>query len=529
MSSDLAKANRARLTRLAGVALPLFSLRGEDDFGTGEILDLIPFVDWLAQGHQRVVQLLPLNETAPAETSPYAALSAFALDPAYVSAARLEDVRGSRQADAWLRSAEARELRRHARASPKRAKQQAAAVKGRLLEWGFEEFERNASTARARGFEAFQERNAHWLDAYCRFRVLKESQDWSSWEQWPTASTRADSGARRRRRFFAYVQWIAAEQWAEVRAHARERGVLLKGDLPFVCARDSADVWAQPQLFDLGASAGAPPDDFSDTGQAWGLPLYAWPAHRESDFLWWRQRARQAAELYDLFRIDHVVGLFRTYAIPVRADGTCGFVPPTQEEQQRQGRDLITALLEEATPDAALIAEDLGTVPDWVRADLTDLGVPGYRVFRWERRHGRFLDPRSYPQLSVATTGTHDTDTASAWWHGLPDDERNAVRHALGVTAAEGDNRDAVTTWPRVHEALLQRLYESGSLLTIVPVQDLFGWSDRINVPATVNAENWTYRLPASAAGLDDRPDIRAQMERLRRLIDDSGRGLDPR
>jgi 4-alpha-glucanotransferase len=531
MRPDLAEANRARVPRVAGVALPLFSLRGEDDFGTGEILDLIPFVDWLAEWHQRVVQLLPLNETAPGETSPYAALSAFALDPAYISAARLEDVRASRQANDWRHSSEALQLREHARASPKRAKQQASTVKLRLLEWGFEEFESNAPTKRARDFESFRERNAHWLDDYCLFRLLKELQGWSSWEQWPAqwqsrgTAVRDDDRCRQRQRFFAYVQWVADEQWAAVRAHAHHRGVLLKGDLPFVCARDSADVWAQPQLFDLSSSAGAPPDDFSDTGQAWGLPLYAWQAHQDSDFTWWRQRARQAAQLYDLFRIDHVVGLFRTYAIPVGTGGTSGFVPAAEEEQHQQGHALITALLQEATATAALIAEDLGTVPDWVRAVLDDLGVPGYRVFRWERRDGVFLDPRAYPELSVATTGTHDTDTAVTWWQGLRVEERNAVQHTLGLTAMEGDGGDALRAWPLVHAALLQRLYESGSLLTILPIQDLFSWTERINVPATVDPANWTYRLPEAGSRLEAREDVRTQLERLRQFIDDSGRG----
>ena len=156
----------------------------------------------------------------------------------------------------------------------------------------------------------------------------------------PARSARAGRGARALRtriRFAQYLQWLAAEQWAEVRAHARQRGVLIMGDLPFVCSRDSADVWAHQELFDFSSSAGAPPDAFSATGQAWGLPLYNWDALRRSDYEWWRQRIRQARELYDLFRIDHVVGLYRTYAIPVHAGGTAGFVPHDEHEQRDAG------------------------------------------------------------------------------------------------------------------------------------------------------------------------------------------------
>jgi 4-alpha-glucanotransferase len=519
--------------RAAGVAMPLFSLRGAQDVGSGEILDLIPFVDWLERWHQRVVQLLPINETAPGETSPYNTLSAFAIDPAYISVLQVPDITRSVAAQEWLRSTRVQQQQRRWRRSAQRQRRAAYAFKLRLLELGFHEFERHgASIDRADACAEFCQRNAAWLDDYALFRALKERRRWTSWETWPEPLRRRDAGAlqravetlRPRIRFFAYLQWIAAEQWQQARVHARGRGVLIKGDLPFVCGRDSADVWAHPELFDLGSSAGAPPDAFSPTGQAWGLPLYDWEALRRSGYEWWRQRAAQAGMLYDIFRVDHVIGLYRTYAIPVREGGRSGFVPPDEHDQLAQGRDVLGVIFD-AAGAAGVIAEDLGTVPPWARESLSQLGIPGYKIFRWEKKDGTYIDPRSYAPLSVATTGTHDTETLAEWWEGLSGYERAAVVRCLDLADSGLSMQDPALPWtPALHLALLQRLYEAGSALTILPIQDLFGWRERINTPATINSDNWTYRLPVDTDRLDDDPAIRERMTAIRELIDRSGR-----
>ncbi len=519
--------------RAAGVALPLFALRGAYDLGTGEILDLIPFIDWMDHWDQRVIQLLPVNETAIGEASPYNTVSAFAIDPAYVSVSQVPEVEHSRAAQEFADTRSVRAQMRRARQSSERLRRRAYMLKLQLLELGFEAFEcLPASSDRTVAFERFCVGNASWLDPYAVFRAIKERRRWTSWEMWPDALRVCDPEAvqrtaaalQQRIRFFQYIQWNAAEQWNAVRAQARRRGVLIKGDLSFVCGRDSADVWAHQGLFDLNSSAGAPPDAFSATGQAWGLPLYDWPAMRASGFDWWRQRARQARDVFDLFRVDHVVGLYRTYAIPVRAGGSSGFVPQEHAEQAAQGHDLLTALLEEAG-ESGVIAEDLGTVPDWVRDSLNRLGIPGYKVLRWERRDGGFVDPRSYPPLSVATTGTHDTDTLLVWWETLGREERIAAIQSLQLANARPDADDTAPPWTlQLHLALLRRLYEAGSLLTILPIQDLFGWRERINTPATTDGHNWSYRLPVETDALDTVADVRERMEAIRALIDETGR-----
>lgn len=514
------------LRRAAGIAVPLFSLRGSHDLGSGTILDLIPLIDWLDRWHQRVVQLLPLNEAAPGEASPYTTLSVFALDPSYISVSGVADIADNDRAREWLESAAVRRRVRRLRQSCWRHRDASYRLNLHVLALGFRRFEVAGSKQRRAAFEGFCHEQAWWLDDYALFRALEERARWASWETWPQALRCRDPKALRqataelqpRIRFAKYLQWVAAEQWRQVRAHARRRGVLIKGDLPFVCGRNSADVWAHSELFDLSGSAGAPPDEFSASGQTWDLPLYRWAEMRRQGFAWWRRRAGQARALYDLFRIDHVIGLYRTYAIPVCAGGTSGFVPGDESEQLMQGEALMRAILDEAAGMSGVIAEDLGTVPKWARQSLMKLGVPGYKVLRWEKRDGEYIDPRSYSPLSIATSGTHDTDTLAAWCDGLTGDDRFTLCRWLDLDSALSTQPSALAL------ALLRRLYEAASVLTIIPIQDLFGWRERINTPATIERHNWAYRLPVQTDELDQLPGIWERMELIRDLVDRNGR-----
>ncbi len=511
--------------RLAGIALPLFSLREAEDLGSGTILDLIPFVDWCAEWGLHAVQILPINEAAPLEASPYKALSAFAIDPSYISVLQVPEVLHSAAAQAWLATQKVLERQHLLRQGARRDRKLSYGIKVRLLEFAFAEMQHAANAGRRQCFEAFCEGQAAWLDEYSLFRAFCERTGFRDWETWPVAwqsyaSARQDSVSAQladRVGFAKYVQWVAWEQWQQARAHARSRGVLLKGDLAFVCGGNSADVWANPDLFDLRSSAGTPPDAFSESGQLWELPVYNWDALRRSDYAWWRRRATQAGELYDIFRVDHVIGLYRTYAIPVREGGPQGFVPAEESLQRRQGHELLQAIQNEAG-GALVVGEDLGTVPDWVRESLRELHVPGYRVFRWEQRDGQFLDPRTYPVESIATTGTHDTDTLVEWWSDLTRDERVAACRILDGIPVDPPPAEV----PR--QALMQRLLESPAAMVILPFQDLMGWNDRINVPATVGEHNWSYRLPMTIDELNRDKGVLEAMHSLRAVIERTGR-----
>ena len=484
--------------RLAGVAVPLFSLRSEPDPGIGEFDDLIPFFSWAVAAGQRIIALLPLGEAAPGEGSPYNALSSFALDPLHLRLARIPELRNRRPvppADPRLGGARV-------------DRQAARAWKEPLFREAFERFRAlPESHARRRRFRAFLQGRGAWLDDYSLFRALLEENDWRSWRDWPEALRRRDPIAleeararlESRTRLFEYLQFVAEEAWQRVRAAARRRGVALMGDLPFAPSENSADVWAHPEVFDVSRSIGAPPDEFSASGQRWGLPMIRWNELRRSGWRWLRQRVRRMAELYDLFRVDHVVGLFRTFYFV--GDSPGDFDPAAPEAQAAQGREILEAMIAEGAA-AKPIAEDLGTIPPFVRETITALGIPGYKVLRWERADGDFADPSSYPECSVATTGTHDTSTLAEWWAELsPRELTREHRHAI-----------------------LDSLYRSPSRYVILPIQDLFGWRERINLPASTGEGNWTFRLPVVAEKLHTDPAIRRETGMLRRSIDASGR-----
>ncbi len=479
--------------RSAGISLPLFSIRSARSWGVGELPDLPRFAAWMQRGRLRDLALLPLNECALGQESPYAALSAFAIDPLYVSLEEVEDFEG-----VGSLTADAREALEAARHAPRVRHGTIRWLKAIALRAAHRRFLSGpADGAPHRDFERFRAEHGAWLEDYALFRAIKERLHPSWWLDWPEPlrNRHPDALADARERladdvsFFEFVQWQAYRQLERARAKVRAHGVRLLGDLPFTVAIDSADAWSRQDEFSVAETLGAPPDPYADQGQDWGLPSYRWETVRASNFAWMRQRAREAARLFDGARVDHVVGLYRSYVLP--RDGRPPRFEPAHEDAQRAlGEAILRALAEEGL---AILAEDLGTVPDWVRHSLAGLGVPGYRVLRWEMDGSVFRDPAHWPELSVATTGTHDTETLAAWWDGLFEEERWALR---SIPSLHADWEGVPPFDASVHDAILELLYASPSRLVLLPIQDLFGLRDRINVPGTIGPENWSFRLP---------------------------------
>jgi 4-alpha-glucanotransferase len=516
------------MSRQAGLLLPLFSLRSASDWGVGEIPDLVPFARWCAAAGFSVAQVLPINEASRGQHSPYGALSAFAIDPVYVAVQALEDFEAAGGLEALGPADQA--LIHELRAASAVRWDEVRRLKSRALALAFARFERDewaARSARARALEAFRREEAAWLDDYALFVALHDdAHGGRPWSEWPAAERDRDPAALdaararhgRRLLFLAWLQWQLEEQWRAARRGANGAGVELAGDLPFMVAGDSADVWSRRGDFRLDARVGVPPDAFSATGQDWGLPVYRWDVMAREGYPWLTERARRMADWYDLFRVDHVVGLYRTYFFP--NDGTPpAFVPADEPTQTRNGEQVLALLAR----GARVIAEDLGVVPDFVRASLERIRVPGYKVFRWERRWKEpgqpFQEPREWPALSVATTGTHDTDAMADWWDGMDADERRALL-ALEALAPLRDRGEARFD-DGVRDALLAAIYGAGSDLLLLPFQDALGRRERVNVPGTVTADNWTYRIPMDLAALSS--DL-ASRERLRALAAASGR-----
>jgi 4-alpha-glucanotransferase len=511
--------------RHAGALLPLFSAPSSRSWGLGELPDLVPLSRWLASAGFDRLMLLPIGPVTAGDTSPYSSSSAMALDPIYIA---LDDVSDFAQAGGE------RALSEQARADLAAARSATTVqyspirrVKDEALSLAFERFlveEWLEFTTRASQLAGYVSRQRWWLDDFALYRAIANATGVWSWLEWPAPlrdrDRQAIEGARRSlaRPMLKeqYLQWIAEQQWQRAKAEARAMGVTLYGDLQFMVSRDGADVWVRPGEVMLDVSLGVPPDQFSDTGQDWGLPTYRWDRIAATGFAWIRQRAQRMAALYDGCRIDHLVGLYRTFGRPVAGEP---FFNPSDEPTQTWQGEAILRIYQES--GAEIMAEDLGLVPDFVRASLNRLGVPGSKVLRWERHwHAPgqpFIDPRQYPASSAAMTGTHDTVTQAGWWADASPQDREAIAALASETGA--GPIDPASPWSAsIRDAILWLVYQSGSADIFLPVQDVFGWFDRINIPATVGDHNWTWKLPWTVDRLGDADEPRERAAELRRL-----------
>jgi 4-alpha-glucanotransferase len=517
--------------RHAGLLVPLFSIPSRSSWGIGELTDLPRLGRWLREAGFSFVQLLPLNEMASGQHSPYSALSAMAIDPIFISPEAIPDF-GAGGADAALGPSERAALAA-ARGSAAVDYTTVRALKETAFRDAFARFERvewDRGTARGSALRSFIARESWWLREYGMFRALKARESGRNWRDWPAplrdrvpgALDAARAELERDVRFFVYLQWIAAEQWAQARA---DGGVGVFGDFPFMVSGDSADVWSRQEEFRLDASVGAPPDAFSETGQDWGFPAYRWAEIAAGGDERLRARARRSADLYDGYRVDHVVGFFRTYVRD--PDGSAAFVPAREEDQIAQGARLIALF---TSTGGRVTAEDLGVIPDFVRQTLASFDVPGYKVLRWEREWNRegqpFTDPPGYAAVSIATSGTHDTETLAEWWETAPAEDRRAIT-AIASLRDAGLTADEPFS-DRVRDALLSALFGAGSDLLILPVQDVFGWRDRINTPAVVSDANWSWRLPWPVDELDRQPEAIDRARFLRARAERTGRFSEP-
>jgi 4-alpha-glucanotransferase len=446
---------------LAGILEPVFAIRTETDLGIGDTDGVRQMIDWCHRHGLNIFQTLPINETSD-DNSPYNAISSLAIDPTTISVStdRLPDL----SPESFQRIASSKKLAK-LRSGPVNYPG-VKALKRALLEAAFGDFVRNEfnrETGRAQNFRAFLLENAEWISDYALFRVLIEENGGSpAWDRWPvehrgprrartwlmSLSARRRNQLTRRQLFFAYVQWIAFTQWTEIKAYSTDKQVYLMGDIPFGVGRYSADVWANRSVFDLDWSGGAPPertfkwDVFTQKwGQNWGIPLYRWDELRRHNFEWWRTRVGNIRKVFHLYRIDHALGLFRIYSFPFTPDRNAEFLHLTEAEaakrtggrlpgfkpfpddkpehkavNQAQGEELLR-VIQEASGETTVVAEDLGVVPDYVAPTLEKLGIPGFRVPTLFRDHdGTYSDPKKYPRLSAVQPATHDHPPVAAVW-----------------------------------------------------------------------------------------------------------------
>ena len=456
------------MSRASGVLLPLFSLPGGYSVGSaGEAA--FRFIDQLAEGGFRLWQVLPF--CLPGEgDSPYKSYSAFSYNYALVDLPDLYS-RGLLTAGEL---AGAREETPYLCEYPRVAR------------------ERFALLARAAGrvgdrsaVYAFLENNPG-TERFCRFMALRRENNDRPWRLFTT-----DRYDEEYYFAWAFTQYAFSEQWAAVRHHAAQRGVRIMGDIPIYVDYESADVWANRELFLLdrdrmpAAVAGVPPDYFSETGQLWGNPLYNWDRMRTDGYAWWQDRLRHTLSSFDMVRIDHFRAFASYYYIPAGAeDARAGHWCPGP------GEELIDRLRAVAG-EGRIVAEDLGGEAPEVKALLAYSGFPGMRVLQFGFLSGDNEShlPHNYGKNTATYTGTHDNDTLLGYLFSLREEERRRVFDYCGYAGTDID---------RGIDAIIRTMYGSHADLFVLPVQDLlrFGEDTRINRPGTPRG-NWTYRVTA--------------------------------
>jgi 4-alpha-glucanotransferase len=558
--------------KIAGVLVPLFALRREDDLGIGDLGALREFIDWIAEIGFTLVQLLPINETG-ADNSPYNAISSMAIEPTtlYLAPGSPEDLTRNDFEDS-LSEIDLVGLRR----GPVKYRQ-VKKLKQRILEKAFANFSDRADEKRQSEFRRFCEEESSWLRDYALFRVLVEQNKGSAaWDHWPPQHQNIESARNwlgdlpqekqpavtRCLDFFCYVQWIAHQQWRDIKAQAEQSGVALMGDIPFGISYYSADVFSRPNEFMLDWFGGAPPEPlFKDDaftqkwGQNWGIPLYRWSAMRANNFQWWRERVRGTRRIFHLFRIDHVQGFYRVYAFPWRPERNREFLPLDQhqmlertggraphfvprdddtpenrEANKREGEQYLRVVLEEAGA-ARVVGEDLGVVPEYVRPNLRYLSLGGFKIPQWEVRDGMIVPGDTYERLSVATCATHDHEPIRAFWEEaleLPTSETaqqaRATLEKIALFAGLNSKIDQLDYEKDFYPAVMDALFKCNSWIAVVMITDLLARKYRFNVPGTRANLNWTRRIQRSIAKLRSSRKEQKRMQLIRELLEKTGR-----
>lgn len=314
----------------AGVAIPVFSLRSDKSLGVGEFTDIKLLVDWAKQVGLKLIQILPINDTTATHTwmdsYPYAAISAFALHPLYLNVDEL--------ATTTDQQADLDELKAALNQSTVVEYPTVMEAKWKCIKTAFQQQKKTIFKQKA--YQAFENQNKHWLYAYAVFCYLRDKYKTADFAQWPELSNYQESLVNDliqqqidEIQIHLYVQFILHKQLKTATEYAHKHGIIVKGDIPIGIYRYSVDAWMQPALYQMDVQAGAPPDDFAIKGQNWGFPTYNWQQMKKDHFSWWRKRFEQMSYYFDAFRIDHILGFFRIWSIPMHAvEGIMGYFVP---------------------------------------------------------------------------------------------------------------------------------------------------------------------------------------------------------
>lgn len=534
----------------AGTAIPVFALRSKEDFGVGEFYDLKKMIDWAAKTGQSIIQILPINDTTMThswqDSYPYNANSTFALHPQFINLPAI----GVSEDEEYIA------MRDSLNALDKIDYVKVNDAKTKYIKKAFEATW--ASVSRRKDYKAFMDANREWLIPYAAFCALRDSNGTPEFGKWgdmaeydPQKVEKYCAAHKKDISYHCFVQYHLNAQLTEVRNYAHSKGVVLKGDLPIGISRTSADAWQNPRLFNMDSQAGAPPDAFAADGQNWGFPTYNWEEMEKDGFAWWKRRLGKMNEYFDAFRIDHILGFFRIWEIPItEKSGLEGHfnpaLPYSREELQNWGYgDKMQYFLEDphrkgwfhprinarqqlgglyddffyhrhnefwkgtalkklsallGSTSMLTCGEDLGMIPACVPEVMKHLNIISLEIQTMPKDPSQtFGNPAWYPYSCVCTTSTHDMNPIRAWWE---EDHHTTQKYYNEALGCQGIAPEKCGPW--ICRNILEQHLWSPAMLVILPLQDWLSIDpglrrenpadERINVPA-ICPYYWRYRM----------------------------------
>lgn len=451
-------------------------------YGIGSLgKEAYAFVDFLKKSGIEIWQVLPITPTGFGD-SPYQSVSSFAGNPYFIDLDMLVSEGILAEEDL-----------------PKNEYSADRVDYGALFEERpatlYKAFEKSYSSLEKK-IKSFRKKNS-WVDDYALFSAIKKHFGLRSWMEWEDEAIRLREKDAIKKyttlleseiNYYAFIQYLFFEQWFKLKKYANENGIKLFGDMPIYAAEDSADVWKDPEVFQLDESrrpykvAGVPPDYFSADGQRWGNPLYNWDYLKQTGYAWWLNRLRSMGEIYDIVRVDHFIGFANYYSIPASEQ-----TARIGEWIDAPGIDFFKKVKEEL-PELCVVAEDLGAVNEKVLKLLDFCGYPGMKIAAF----GLSMDPKNdhnpynYKENCVAYTGTHDNSTLLGFLKGMSSYDKELAFRILNIS----DDRDYVST-------LIKLTMMSKAKHCIIPMQDWLELDDsaRMNMPGTLGGINWQWRV----------------------------------
>lgn len=471
-----------RFPRSCGTLLHPTSLPshyGMGDFGP----EANHFIHFLKETGQTIWQVLPLGPTGYGN-SPYASYSAFAGNHYLISIDILTE-------KGLIKPEEAHEARLPLHTSAEYEK--SYSIKDKLYKLASDRFYQGITGPQKEELRQFIQSNAYWLDDYCLFIVCSIENNRAPWNQWPSELAQRDPGTiqafkKAHQTEYDYQVWLQFEffnQWYSLKNRANQEGIRILGDIPIFVDHNSADVWANPQFFEVDNQgnrkliAGVPPDYFSETGQLWGNPQYKWEILRKDGYSWWVERFRQMFELYDAIRVDHFRGFDEYWAVSVDEK-----TAERGEWLPGPGANLFNTIKKQLG-ELPIIAEDLGVMTPGVEKLRDQFRFPGMKIlqFAFNSNAANSFLPHNYTQNCVVYTGTHDNDTTIGWHDTAPEVEKHRLRE---YTRSD----DTEVQWELIRLGMLSVADQA-----IFPMQDFMNLDSthRMNTPGTVG-DNWRWR-----------------------------------